>query len=108
MLRVRHSKYGFGLVLAEFVSGGGQKVATVIFDARPEEERTILLSCLSESKEPMPDAAKAKPKARMKKEKPAPIPDRLLCPELDETISGKFDLTGLDAADSPESVQEAL
>ncbi len=91
MLRVKHSKYGVGVVLAEFVSGGGQKVATVIFDIRPEEERTILLSCLSESKEPMPDAAKSKPKARPKKIKPEKISDRLLVKELDEAITGRYD-----------------
>jgi len=86
MQRCKHEKFGLGVCLEEFVSGSGQKVARVIFDACPDEERTILISCLSESTAKLPDAA-TKPKTRKpraKKQKVETISDDLLCPQLDE------------------------
>ena len=72
MLRVKHSKYGFGVVVAEFVSGGGSKVARVIFDFNPDEERTILRSALSDSQTPLPEAAKPAPRKPREQTEPQP------------------------------------
>lgn len=85
-MRVQHEKYGSGVILEEFVSGSGAKVARVIFDARPDEERMMLLSVLSESRAAMPAEAKEKPKrkSRAMKDKPEKVSDALLVPELDE------------------------
>lgn len=85
-MRVKHAKFGLGVVLEEFISGGGGRVARVVFDNCPDEEKTILLSVLSESSAAIPEAAK-KPKTRKprsKKEKPETVSDSLLCPHLDE------------------------
>lgn len=85
MQRCKHDKYGLGICLEEFVSGSGAKVARVVFDARPDEERVLLLSVLSESTSPVPPAARAKPlrKPRTKKQTEK-ISDELLAPSLDE------------------------
>lgn len=85
-MRISHPKFGPGVVLEEFVSFGGQPVARVVFDNSPANERTMLLSCLSESQAPLPEVAKEKPKRkpRAKKDKPEKVSDALLVPELDE------------------------
>jgi len=57
MQRCKHEKFGLGVRLEEIVSGSGQKVSRVVFDARPDEERVLLLSVLSESNAKLPDAA---------------------------------------------------
>jgi hypothetical protein len=83
-MRIKHVKYGLGVILEEFVSGGGAKVARVIFDFNPDEERTILRSVLSDSKAPMPEVAKAIRKRKPKVSKVERVSDKLLVPELDE------------------------
>jgi len=93
MQRCKHGTFGLGIVSEEFVSGSGQTVARVVFDARPDEERIILISCLSESNAKLPDAA-TKPKVRKprtKKQKVEAISDELIVPELDD--SKRLDFT---------------
>jgi hypothetical protein len=113
-MRIRHEKYGLGVILEEFTSGGGSKVARVIFDARPDEERTILRSVLSDSKAPMPEAAKPTPKRKPRKSKPEAEPesvgepaDELLVPEKTAHILPQLDELPDESADMDEvPVQE--
>lgn len=77
-MRIKHDKYGHGIIAEEFISYGGANVARCVFDARPDEERIILRSVLSESTAAMPELAKAVKPARKPRKKKTDIPDELL------------------------------
>jgi hypothetical protein len=61
---------------------------------------------LSASKALLPETAKAKPKPKPRKKEVEKVPDTLLVKELDETVTGRYDLAGFESVDSPETVQE--
>lgn len=105
-MRIRHDKYGLGVILEEFVSGGGSKVARVIFDFNPDEERTILRSALSDSQTPLPEVAKAKTrKPRAKKvPTPEPIGDELLV-ELSRQPVPAIQLDPVDVDELPDELK---
>jgi len=101
--RVKHPKFGHGFAISEHVSGSGKLASVVLFDFNPSAERTMLDEFLSASKSPLPEAAKATPKPKPRK-KVERVPDTLIVKELDEVITGKYDLSGFEAVDSPGTV----
>jgi hypothetical protein len=104
-VRIKHEKYGHGIMLEEFESGSGQEVARVIFDAQPGEERMILRSVLSESTAPL--IAKAKPArkpAAKKKRAPEPVTDELL---VDLAPVRAAQLDAVDVDELPEELKNA-